>query len=48
MTEAVRALILDGHRVEVGDLVLHDADMDMRHPNHELTGRTRHRAWGIV
>ncbi|MBS7455387.1 hypothetical protein KHP60_24155, partial [Microvirga sp. 3-52] len=25
MTEAVRALILDGHLVDVGDLVLHDA-----------------------
>ena len=37
MTEAVRALILDGHLVDVGDLVLHDADMDVRHPIHELT-----------
>ncbi|MFD2222983.1 hypothetical protein ACFSM9_04360, partial [Microvirga arabica] len=25
MTEAVRALLLDGHLVDVGDLVLHDA-----------------------
>jgi hypothetical protein len=32
MTEAVRALILDGHLVDVGDLVLHDAGMDVRHP----------------
>ncbi|WP_246777241.1 RHE_PE00001 family protein [Microvirga sp. VF16] len=37
MTEAVRALILDGHLVDVGDLVLHDAGMDVRHPTHELT-----------
>jgi hypothetical protein len=37
MTEAVRALLLDGHLVEVGDLVLHDAGMDVRHPTHELT-----------
>nr|WP_281400063.1 RHE_PE00001 family protein [Microvirga zambiensis] len=37
MTEAVRALILDGHLVDVGDLVLHDASMDVRHPTHELT-----------
>jgi hypothetical protein len=36
MTEAVRALILDGHLVDVGDLVLHDAGMDVRHPTHEL------------
>ncbi|MBA1158918.1 hypothetical protein [Microvirga mediterraneensis] len=27
LTEAVRALILDGHLVDVGDLVLHDAGM---------------------
>ena len=32
MTEAVRALLLDGHLVDVGDLVLHDAGMDVRHP----------------
>lgn len=37
MTEAVRAIILDGHLVDVGDLVLHDAGMDVRHPTHELT-----------
>ncbi len=37
MTEAVRALILDGHMLDVGDLVLHDASMDVRHPTHELT-----------
>jgi len=37
MTEAVRALILDGQLVDVGDLVLHDAGMDVRHPTHELT-----------
>ncbi|WP_457090371.1 RHE_PE00001 family protein [Microvirga sp. P5_D2] len=37
MTEAVRALILDGHMLDVGDLVLHDAGMDVRHPTHELT-----------
>jgi hypothetical protein len=37
MTEAVRALLLDGHLVDVGDLVLHDASMDVRHPTHELT-----------
>jgi hypothetical protein len=37
MTEAVRALLLDGHLVDVGDLVLHDAGMDVRHPTHELT-----------
>jgi hypothetical protein len=37
MTEAVRALILDGHLIDVGDLVLHDAGMDIRHPTHELT-----------
>ncbi len=37
MTEAVRALILDGHLVDVGDLVLHDAGMDVRHPTRELT-----------
>jgi hypothetical protein len=37
MTEAVRALLLVGHLVDVGDLVLHDAGMDVRHPTHELT-----------
>jgi len=37
MTEAVRALILDGQMLDVGDLVLHDAGMDVRHPTHELT-----------
>jgi hypothetical protein len=37
MTEAVRALILDGHLIDVGDLVLHDAGMDVCHPTHELT-----------
>jgi hypothetical protein len=37
ITEAVRALLLDGHLVDVGDLVLHDASMDVRHPTHELT-----------
>jgi hypothetical protein len=37
ITEAVRALLLDGHLVDVGDLVLHDAGMDVRHPTHELT-----------
>jgi hypothetical protein len=30
MTEAVRALILDGHLVDIGDVVLHDAGMDVR------------------
>ena len=37
LTEAVRALLLDGQLVDVGDLVLHDAGMDVRHPTHELT-----------
>jgi hypothetical protein len=37
MTEAVRALILDGHLVDIGDLVLHDAGMDVRSPTHEIT-----------
>jgi hypothetical protein len=37
MTEAVRALILDGRLVDFGDLVLHDAGMNVRHPTHELT-----------
>ena len=37
MTEAVRALLLDGHLVDIGDLVLHDAGMDVRSPTHELT-----------
>jgi hypothetical protein len=30
-------LLLDGHLVDMGDLVLHDAGMDVRHPTHELT-----------
>ncbi|MBJ6128461.1 DUF1612 domain-containing protein [Microvirga sp. BT325] len=29
--------MLDGHLVDVGDLVLHDAGMDVRSPTHELT-----------
>jgi hypothetical protein len=37
MTEAVRALLLDGYLVDVSDLVLHDAGMDVRHPTHDLT-----------
>lgn len=37
LTEAVRALILDGQLLDLGDLVLHDAGMDVRHPTHELT-----------
>lgn len=37
MIEATRALILDGHLVDVGDVVLHDAGMDVRSPTHELT-----------
>src|SRR3954471_5103148 len=37
MTEAVRSLILDGHFVDIGDVVLHDAGMDVRSPTHELT-----------
>src|SRR4051812_48589862 len=37
MTEATRALILDGHFVDIGDVVLHDAGMDVRSPPHELT-----------
>lgn len=37
MIEAVRAMILDGQMLDVGDLVLHDAGMDVRHPTHELT-----------
>ena len=37
MNEAVRALLLDGHLVDIGDLVLHDAGMDVRSPTHELT-----------
>jgi len=37
MNEAVRALILDGHLVDIGDLVLHDAGMDVRSPTHEIT-----------
>jgi hypothetical protein len=37
LTEAVRAMILDGHLVDVGDLVLHDAGMDVRSPIRGLT-----------
>jgi hypothetical protein len=37
MTEAVRALVLDGGLVDLGDVVLHDAGMDVRSPTHELT-----------
>ncbi|WP_246179405.1 RHE_PE00001 family protein [Microvirga thermotolerans] len=37
MVEATRALILDGHFVDIGDVVLHDAGMDVRSPTHELT-----------
>src|SRR4051812_14724811 len=37
MIEATRALILDGHFVDIGDVVLHDAGMDVRSPTHELT-----------
>ena len=37
MTDAVRALLLDGYLVDIGDLVLHDAGMDVRSPTHELT-----------
>jgi hypothetical protein len=37
MNEAVRALILDGHLIDIGDLVLHDAGMDVRSPTHEIT-----------
>jgi hypothetical protein len=37
MTEAVRALLLDGHLVNIRDLVLHDAGVDVRSPTHELT-----------
>jgi hypothetical protein len=37
MTKAVRALLLGGHLVDAGDLVLHDAGMDVRSPTHELT-----------
>ena len=37
MTEAARSLLLDGQLVDIGDLVLHDAGMDVRHPTHELT-----------
>jgi len=37
LTEAARALLLDGQLVDLGDLVLHDAAMDIRHPTHELT-----------
>jgi hypothetical protein len=31
MTEAIRALLLDGHLVDVGDLVLHDAGRERPH-----------------
>ncbi|MBB4039819.1 hypothetical protein GGR34_001466 [Microvirga flocculans] len=37
MVEATRVLILDGHFVDIGDVVLHDAGMDVRSPTHELT-----------
>ena len=37
MNEAVRSLLLDGYLVDIGDLVLHDAGMDVRSPTHELT-----------
>lgn len=37
MVEATRALVLDGHFVDIGDVVLHDAGMDVRSPTHELT-----------
>ncbi|MBZ6078663.1 RHE_PE00001 family protein [Microvirga puerhi] len=37
MTEAARALMLDGQLVDLGDIVLHDAGMDVRSPTHELT-----------
>jgi hypothetical protein len=37
MIEATRALILEGHFVDIGDVVLHDAGMDVRSPTHELT-----------
>jgi hypothetical protein len=37
LTEAVKALILDGELVDLADLVLHDAGMDIRSPTHELT-----------
>jgi Protein of unknown function (DUF1612)/HTH DNA binding domain len=37
MNEAVRSLLLDGHLVDIGDLVLHDAGMDVRSPTHEIT-----------
>jgi hypothetical protein len=37
MTEGVRALLLDGHLVDVGDLVLHGAGMDVHHLTHEFT-----------
>ncbi|MFC4173892.1 RHE_PE00001 family protein [Microvirga sp. GCM10011540] len=40
MTEAVRSIILDGQLVDLGDLVLHDAGMDVRSPTHELTRAT--------
>ncbi|MCB8823209.1 RHE_PE00001 family protein [Microvirga rosea] len=37
MNDAVRALLLDGQLVDIGDLVLHDAAMDVRSPTHEIT-----------
>lgn len=37
MNEAVRSLLLDGHLVDIGDLVLHDDGMDVRSPTHEIT-----------
>jgi hypothetical protein len=37
LNEAARALLLDGHLVDIGDLVLHDAGMDVRSPTHEIT-----------
>jgi hypothetical protein len=37
MVEATRALILDGHFVDIDDVVLHDAGMDVRSPTHELS-----------
>lgn len=37
LTEAAKALLLDGHLVDLADLVLHDASMDQRSPTHELS-----------
>jgi hypothetical protein len=34
MTDAGRALLLDGHLMDIGDPVLHDAGMDVRNPTH--------------